>query len=56
MKYETKSGRKVRHTCRICGSKKYERFMRKVNEWHQGQWECVARWKCERDKNANYRD
>lgn len=40
---------KKRHRCRKCGRKIMEIFMRKVNDWHQGQWECheyVARYKC----------
>lgn len=46
---------KKRHTCRRCGSKKFERFMELVNKRHQGQWRCKNHERCEKDKSGNYR-
>ncbi len=31
---------KTRGRCRECGKKRFAKFLVKVNDWHQGQWEC----------------
>jgi len=51
----TMSTKKIRHVCIKCGSKKYEIFMKRINDWHQGQWICANADRCSKDKDPNYR-